>query len=45
MQADLLDALPEAQQTVLPEAGPASYAEFPDLFNKRVKDFALNALK
>ena len=45
MHSDLITALPGAQQYVFPEAGHASYAEFPDLFNKRVKDFALNALK
>ncbi len=45
MHSDLLEALPEAQQYVFPDAGHASYVEFPDLFNKRVKDFALNALK
>ena len=45
MHSDLLEALPEAERYVFPNAGHASYAEFPDLFNKRVKDFALNALK
>ena len=45
MHSDLITALPGAQQYVFPDAGHASYAEFPDLFNKRVKDFALNALK
>ena len=45
MHSDLIAALPEAQQYVFPDAGHASYAEFPDLFNKRVKDFALNSLK
>jgi pimeloyl-ACP methyl ester carboxylesterase len=45
MHLDLIAALPEAQQYVFPDAGHASYAEFPDLFNKRVKDFALNVLK
>ena len=45
MHSDLIEALPEAQQYAFPDAGHASYAEFPDLFNKRVKDFALNVLK
>ena len=45
MHSDLITALPDAQQYVFPSAGHASYAEFPDLFNKRVKDFALNVLK
>jgi pimeloyl-ACP methyl ester carboxylesterase len=45
MHLDLIAALPEAQQYVFPDAGHASYAEFSDLFNKRVKDFALNVLK
>ena len=43
MHADLTAALPEAQQYVFPNAGHASYAEYPQLFNELVKDFALKA--
>jgi pimeloyl-ACP methyl ester carboxylesterase len=41
MHADLIAALPKAQQYVFPNAGHASYAEYPDLFNEQIKDFAL----
>ena len=40
MHSDLLEALPEAQQYVFPDAGHASYAEYPDQFTKHVKKFA-----
>ena len=43
MHADLTAALPEAQQYVFPNSGHASYAEYPQLFNELVKDFALKA--
>jgi pimeloyl-ACP methyl ester carboxylesterase len=45
MHSDLIAALPEALQYVFPNAGHASYAEYPNIFNKWVKDFALNSLK
>jgi pimeloyl-ACP methyl ester carboxylesterase len=41
MHMDLVAALPEAKQHVFPNTGHASYAEYPDLFNDHVKDFAM----
>ncbi len=41
MHTDLIAALPEAKQYVFPNTGHASYAEYPDLFNEQVKDFAM----
>ena len=41
MHAALIAALPEAKQYVFPNTGHASYAEYPDLFNEQVKDFAM----
>ena len=41
MHVDLTAALPEAQQYVFPNAGHASFVEYPDLFNEQVKDFAM----
>ena len=43
MHTELINALPKAQQYIFPDAGHASYAEYPHLFNKLVKDFALKA--
>ncbi len=43
MHASLVAAFPKAQQVVFPEAGHASYAECPDLFNGQIKKFATNA--
>ena len=40
MHAALVAALPDADKVVIPEAGHASYAEYPDIFNKHVKEFA-----
>lgn len=40
MHAALVAALPKADKVVIPEAGHASYAEYPDIFNKHVKEFA-----
>ena len=45
MHAALINALPTAQQVVFPNAGHASYAEFPDLFNQRIKEFAMHTLR
>ena len=40
LHAALVAALPDADKVVIPEAGHASYAEYPDIFNKHVKEFA-----
>ena len=40
MHAALVAALPNADKVVIPEAGHASYAEYPDIFNQHVKEFA-----
>lgn len=43
MQAALIAAFPEAEQAVFPDAGHASYAECPDLFNEQIRKFAAAA--
>jgi len=43
MHAALVAALPKAEKVVIPEAGHASYAEYPDIFNTYVKEFAKKA--
>jgi pimeloyl-ACP methyl ester carboxylesterase len=40
MHNAVIEAFPDALQVEFPEAGHASYAEFPDLFNEEVKEFA-----
>ena len=45
MHDALVAAFPAAQQVVFPDAGHASYAEFPRHFNAQIKEFALNATK
>ena len=45
MHDALVAAFPRAQQVVFPDAGHASYAEFPRHFNAQIKEFALNATK
>jgi hypothetical protein len=40
MHAALLAAIPSAKKVVIPKAGHASYAEYPDQFNHQVKEFA-----
>ena len=43
MHAALVAALPKAEKVVIPEAGHASYAEYPNIFNTYVKEFAKKA--
>ena len=43
MHALLVAAFPMAQQVEFPEAGHASYAEYPDDFNEQIRDFATKA--
>lgn len=43
MHAALVAALPKAEKVVIPEAGHASYAEYPDIFNTHVKEFSKKA--
>ena len=43
MHALLVAAFPEAQHVEFPEAGHASYAEYPDYFNEQIRDFATKA--
>lgn len=45
MHGALVAAFPTAQQIVFPDAGHASYAEFPRHFNAQIKEFALNATR
>jgi len=40
MHNAVIEAFPDALQVEFPEAGHASYAEFPDLFNEEVREFA-----
>ena len=45
MHDALVAAFPKARQVVFPDAGHASYAEFPRHFNAQIKEFALNATR
>mgnify|MGYP005703439757 CR=1 FL=1 len=40
MRNSLIAALPRANEVVFPEAGHASYAEYPDQFNYQVTEFS-----
>ena len=40
MHSNLIAALPGATEVVFPNAGHASYAEYPDQFNLQVTEFA-----
>lgn len=43
MHALLVAAFPKAHHVECPEAGHASYAEYPDFFNEQIKEFATKA--
>ncbi len=43
MNALLAAAFPKAQHVEFPKAGHASYAEYPDLFNEQIREFATKA--
>ena len=43
MHALLVAAFPDAQRVEIPKAGHASYAEYPDIFNEQIKEFATKA--
>ena len=45
MHDALITALPEAEQVVFPEAGHASYVEYPKLFQKQVEVLAKKVWK
>jgi pimeloyl-ACP methyl ester carboxylesterase len=41
MHLELISALPFAKQAMIPKAGHASYAEYPEQVTKHIKEFAM----